>query len=150
MSDEATDNSESPGLRAVAILVWHHQRTGDGREAWAAMLETKAEESRRVEQFREELHRVVGERDNIKFRINGGCVEAEVEDLRFVALEYTASQRREHMMLVTLLGRCPSCGMETMSEPFYNLAGLGKMLESFEPISEHPCTSRQRSNRVTS
>ena len=109
------------------------------------MLAAEAEQSRRVKRFRAELHRIVGERDGISFKVNGGCVEAKVEDLRFVALEYTASKKRRGMPLVVLLGRCPSCGVETISEPFYSLAGLGKMLENFEPISAHFCPSRQRS-----
>lgn len=103
------------------------------------MLETEAKQSRRVERFRSELHRIVGERDDISFRENGGCVEAELEDLQFAGLEVTGSREREERMLVTLLGRCHSCGAMTMSEPFDTFGGLGKMLEKFEPISEHFC-----------
>ena len=44
------------------------------------MLAAEAEQSRRVERFRAELHRIVGERDGISFKVNGGCVEAKVED----------------------------------------------------------------------
>jgi hypothetical protein len=132
-------------LRTAAILVCHLEREEKGQDAWAAMLEAKAEESRRMERFRAELHRIIGKRDDISFRVNGGCVEAEVEDLRFAALEYPASKKRSEMTLVTLLGRCPLCGVETMSEPLYNFAGLGKMLENFEPMREHFCPSRLRS-----
>jgi hypothetical protein len=150
MSAEVTDGvkaTEDDGvtedLRTVALLVWN-LRHKEGREAWAAMLAAKAEQSRRMERFRAGLRRIVGEREDIVFKLNGGCVEAEVEDLRFAALEYPASKKREELTLVTLIGRCPSCGIETMSEPFHSLAGLGEMLEKFEPISGHPCPSCQR------
>lgn len=139
MSVRGTRSERTPGLREAAILVWHHQRTGDGREAWEAMLETEAKQSRRVEQFRSELHRIVGERDDISVRVNGGCVEADIEGLQFAGLEVTGGSEREGQTLVTLLGRCPSCGAMTMSEPFDTFGGLGKMLEKFQPISEHFC-----------
>jgi hypothetical protein len=151
MSAEVTDGvktpeggSETPDLCTLALLVCHIRHGEEGRNAWAAMLEAKAEQSRRVGRFREELHRIIGERDDISFKLNGGCVEAEVEGLRFAALEYPASKKREELTLVTLIGRCLSCGVETASEPFYSLAGLGRMLESFEPTSGHFCPSRQR------
>jgi hypothetical protein len=48
--------------------------------------------------------------------------------------------------MITLLGRCPSCGVETMSRPFFDLAGLGKMLAEFEPIYGHYCPTRRQSN----
>lgn len=139
----ASTSCETPGLRMAAIAVWRYQHVeGAGmKEPQAIILEVKEEESRRIEQFRAELRRVVGERDDISFRINGGCVEAEVEDLRFVALEYTVPKTRKRMTLVTLLGRCPSCGTETITEPIHNLTGLGKRLEQFEPIKEHCCPS---------
>jgi hypothetical protein len=142
MSVGGTHSERTPGLREAAILVWHHQRTGDGREAWEAMLETEAQQSRRVERFSAGLRRIVGERDDISFRVNGGCVEADVEGLQFAGLEVTGSKEREGQTLVTLLGRCPSCGALTMSEPFDTIGGLGKMLEKFEPISEHFCLSQ--------
>lgn len=130
-------HERTTGLRKAAILVWHHQRTGDGRQAWEAMLETEAKQSMRVERFRSELHKIVGERDDIIFMVNGGCIEAEVEDLHFAGLEVTASRGNGEQTLVTLLGRCPSCGALTMSEPFETFGGLGKILEKFQPISEH-------------
>lgn len=141
MSGANTGGEGIQGLRETAILVWHHQRTGDGREAWEAMQETEAELLRRIDRFHSELRSVVGENGDISFRVNGGCVEAEVEGLCFAALEVTASGRQSGQTLVTLLGRCPSCGVLTMSEPFRTLAGLGKMLERFEPVSEHFCLS---------
>lgn len=142
MSGGGIGREGTAGLREAAILVWHHQRTGDGKEAWEAMLEMEAKQSRRVERFRSELHKIVGERDDISFRVNGGCVEAQVEDLHFAGLEVTEGRKREEQTLVTLLGRCPSCGALTMSEPFQTFGGLGKMLEKFEPISEHFCLSQ--------
>lgn len=142
MSSEDIDSREpSDELRTVAILVWHHQRMG-GREAWAATLETTAKQQRRVERFCTELQRIVGERDDICPKVNGGCIEAEVEGLRFSALEIPPSRKQEHLTLVTLLGRCPTCGAETMSEPIHSLAGLGRMLEMFEPIQAHLCHHR--------
>jgi hypothetical protein len=147
MNGKGAGTSEIPELRTAAIAVWHYWRVEgkSGSEAWAATLETKAKQSRRMELFRAELYRVVGERDDIRLKINGGCVEADIEDLRFVALELTASKSQEHQTVVTLLGRCPSCGTETISEPIFSLGGLGKMLESFQPIYVHSCPSRQQS-----
>jgi hypothetical protein len=128
----------------LAIILWRYQHIeGEGKKKpQAVMLEVKAEEERRIERFRAELRRIVGERDDISFSINGGCVEAEVEDLRFVALEYTVPKTRKRKALVTLLGRCPTCGVEAISEPIYNLAGVGRMLENFEPINEHLCLAQ--------
>jgi hypothetical protein len=142
----ASSSCETEGLRMLAIILWRYQHIeGEGKKKpQAVMLEVKAEEERRIERFRAELRRIVGERDDISFKVNGGCVEAEVEDLCFVALEYTVPKTRKRMALVTLLGRCPSCGVEAISEPIYNLAGLGERLERFEPIHEH-CCPRQRS-----
>jgi hypothetical protein len=137
MSREGTGSGEMSELRTAAIVVWHFQRM-EGKEAWAAAMETRAEQSRRVEQFRTELTRIVGERDDYSFRINGGCVEAEVEDLHFIALEVMTSDKQQGT-LVSLLGRCPSCGVETASEPIRSFAELGKMLESFEPCYQHTC-----------
>jgi hypothetical protein len=143
MNPADADSGEMSELRTAAIVVWHHQRVG-GSEAWAAMVKARTEQLRRVEMFRTELHRIIGERDDISFRVNGGCVEAAVEDLRFVALECNAPHTQGHLMLVTLLGRCPRCGVETRSEPVVTLAGLGKILENFEPASEHFCAPHQR------
>jgi hypothetical protein len=130
----------------LAIILWRYQHIeGEGKKKpQTVMLEVKAREARRIERFRAELRRVVGERNDISFRINGGCVEAEVEDLRFVALEYTVPKTQKRMALVTLLGRCPACGTETISEPIYNLAGLGERLDRFKPIYKHGCLSTQQ------
>jgi hypothetical protein len=138
MNREGSDNNRMPELRMAAIAVWYYQRMG-AKEAWAETLKMNAEQSHRVEQFRVELHRIIGERDDISFRVNGGCVEAEVEDLRFIAFEITPPHKQEILTLVTLLGRCPICGAEAMSEPIFNLAGLGERLETFKPIGHHPC-----------
>lgn len=148
MNGEDTDSVGKPELRTAAIAVWHYWRMEGkgGGEAWAATLETEAKQSQRVEQFRAELYRIVGERENVKFRLNGGCVEAVVEDLWFLSYEYITPQIKEPYMMVSLLGRCPSCGVATRSEPIANLAGLGKMLESFKPACEHFCLSQQRVN----
>jgi hypothetical protein len=127
--------SEGPTLRQLAITVWHvwSPRSTSTREA------VESKQRRRIERFRAELFKIIGETVEINIRINGGCVEAKVEDLRFIAFEIPSSEQSGYMTLVTLLGRCPSCGTETMSEPIYNLAGVGKMLESFEPIRRHLC-----------
>ena len=137
MGGEA-NNWQVSELRMAAIIVWHHQHMG-GADSWAAAEATAAEQAKRVERFRAELQRIIWTREDISIRINGGCVEAEIEDIRFVALELPASGKHKPLTLVTLLGRCPSCGMETLSEPIYDLAGLGKMLEQFEPIHRHLC-----------
>lgn len=131
----------TPGLRMAAIAVWRYQSVegASAKTLQTVLSEVKAEESQRIERFRAELRRVVGERDDISFRVNGGCVEAEVEDLRFVALEIRVPKTKEWLSLVTLLGRCPSCGVETVTEPIRSLTGLGERLEKFEPIKEHGC-----------
>jgi len=146
MSGEGAGSRETPELRTAAIAVWHywHMDGKNGSEAWAAMLETKARQSRLVEQFRAELFKIVGEREGISFKLNGGCVEAVVEDLHFISYELTTPRMKEPCMMVSLLGRCPSCGTETRSEPVVNLAGLGKQLECFEPAYEHFCPSRRQ------
>lgn len=146
MSGEGAGRGETPELRTAAIAVWHfwHMQGKSGGEAWTAMLETEAKQSRRLEQFRSELFKIVGEREDICFRLNGGCVEAVVEDLRFISYELTTPRMKEPYMMVSLLGRCACCGTETRSEPVVNLAGLGKLLESFEPAFEHFCPSRKR------
>jgi len=132
-------NIDSPSeLYSVAIVIWHFQRM-ELKDAVQAAEAMKAEQMRRVERFSEELQKIVGERDDISFGINGGCVEAEVDGLRFVALEFPTNKKGEYLSLVTLLGRCPSCGVETRSEPVHHLSGLGKMLEKFEPIQWHYC-----------
>jgi hypothetical protein len=127
----ASGGCETEELRMVAIVLWRYQHIeGEGKKKPEAVIqEVKAREARRIERFRAALCRVVGERDDISFRVNGGCVEAQVEDLRFVALEFTVPKTRERLALVTLLGRCPSCGGETMSEPIYNLTKLGNISE---------------------
>jgi hypothetical protein len=137
-------NEGSSELRLAAMTVWRYWcsdgRAGAAREAMEAV---EAEQRRRIESFRTELQKIIGEGLNIKIKINGGCVEAEIEDLCFVAVELPPSYKQEHLTLVALLGRCSSCGVETMSEPFYNFAGLGKMLERFEPGHQHLCCARR-------
>lgn len=128
----------TPDLYTVAIAMWHFQRM-KLKDAFQAAETTKAEQAQRVERFREELQKVVWEREDIRFRINGGCVEAEVEGLRFVALEIPGEKEGEHLALVTLLGRCSLCSLETRSEPIYNLPELGRMLEEFKPSHSHLC-----------
>lgn len=142
MVKKRMDGGEMSELRRAAILVWHYQRIG-GREASLATEITEAEQAQRVERFRLELQKIVGT-DEIRLRINGGCVEAEVEDLRFISFEFI-SPKQEQWTLVTLLGRCPACGVETMSPPLYNLVGLGRMLEKFEPGFAHSCRGQQHS-----
>lgn len=139
MSDE-----QIPHLHLAAILSWYYRCP----EARAAHEKTEAERRGRVERFRSALARAFG---NYDFRItaNGGCVETEVEGLRLVAYEFTSTLTKKPRTMVALLGRCPRCGVEAMSEPFVDLWGLGKMLEKFEPIYEHLCSLRLRLNSET-
>ena len=71
--------------------------------------------------------------------LNGGCLEAQVADLRLGGYEYNSHLPQEPGTMVSLLGRCISCGAEAMSEPFHDLSGLGKMLERFRPSERHLC-----------
>ncbi len=134
-------SKEPSDLRIAAILVWRHEHLGE-RGTPLAVEAIKAREEQRIVRFRDALQMIFRGTGEISFRINGGCIEAEVEDLRFVALEFPASGQQEPLTAVTLLGRCPSCGVETRSEPIYNLIGLGAMLERFKPILHHFCPIR--------
>lgn len=132
------NNKELFELRMAAILVWHYWSP----DAKAASEATEAEQKRRIESFHSALQKIVGSNFDIVVTINGGCLEAIIEDLQFVAYEFIPPGTKEPMTLVTLLGRCPDCGTETMSEPVFNLAGLGQRLEKFEPIRSHSCRFR--------
>jgi hypothetical protein len=125
---------EQSFMRQVAIGTWRcfcpeARVAGEARDA---------EEKRRIENFRRELQKIAGYNVDFNITVNGGCLEVIVDDLRFVAYE-TTSNEEQHRTLVTLLGRCSFCGIETISAPFEDLAGLGKMLEKFAPISNHLC-----------
>jgi hypothetical protein len=128
-------------LRLAALLSWYYWCP----EARAASERTETERRERVERFRSSLVRIFGGKYDFRITVNGGCIETEIEGLRLLAYEVTPSQKTETSTMVTLLGRCPSCGVETMSETFIDLGGLGKQLERFEPIYDHFCLSRQRS-----
>lgn len=124
---------ESFVLRLAAIGTWHYGQP-EGKAEWKA---ADAELEHRIHRFREEIERIIGNGFDFKITVNGGCLEALIEDIRFIALEYTSSKNQEDVTIVTLLGRCSYCGVETMSKPFYNLSGLGQTLEKFEPNFRH-------------
>ena len=130
-------SKSSSELRQLAIMIWQIW-CPEGKEQ---RKREAAEQESRIERFRIELQRTIGKGFDISITINGGYVEAVIDNLRFIALELPSSGSQAPLALATLLGRCPSCGVETMSEPFYNLAGLGKMLEKFEPLFSHICIS---------
>jgi hypothetical protein len=136
MSDE-----QLPDLHVAAILSWYYWCP----EARADSERTEAERRERVERFRSALVCIFGGKYDFRITVNGGCIETEIEGLRLLAYEVTPSQKTETRTMVTLLGRCPSCGVEAMSETFIDLSGLGKQLERFEPIYDHFCLSRRRS-----
>lgn len=142
MKIKVVESREMQELRMAALIVQYMRKMG-GKEAWDATVEVSASQQRRVERFREELQKILGDRNDILVRVNGGCVEADVEDIRFVALENQVAGTSEPKMQVTLLGRCPACGAETMSEPFTSFAELGAVLERFRPIYSHFCLSTQ-------
>lgn len=133
MSDEQLSD-----LRLAALLSWYYRCP----EARAAHEKMKAERRGRIERFRAELVKIFGSKCEMQISINGGCLEAVIEDLRLAAYESIAPLTKEPRTMVSLLGRCASCGVETLSEPVSDLAGLGKILEKFEPIPEHFCHSR--------
>jgi hypothetical protein len=139
MSDEQISD-----LRLAAILSWYYWCP----EARAAHEKTKAERESRIERFRAELAKIFGSKCEMQISINGGCIEAVIEDLRLAAYEFTSPVTKEPRMMVSLLGRCSNCGAETLSEPVSDLAGLGERLEKFEPIYEHYCTARPRVDRI--
>ena len=123
-------------LRQYALIMWHLSSAADHM---AALRAGEAERQRRMGSFRAELRRIVGADFDITVTINGGCVEAVIEDLRFAAFEYAGPDDSDPVVMATLLGRCPRCGLETPSEPIQDLAELGKLLERFVPIFTHPC-----------
>jgi hypothetical protein len=135
MSDEQLSD-----LRLAALLSWYYCCP----EARAAHEKMKAECKSRIERFRAELMKIFGSKCEMQISINGGCLEARIEDLRLAAYEFTSPVTKEPRMMASLLGRCSNCGAETFSEPFVNLAGLGEQLEKFEPIYAHCCTARRR------
>lgn len=135
MSDE-----QLPHLHLAAILSWYYWCP----EARAASERTNAERMGRIERFRSALTHMFGEKYDFRIAVNGGCVETEVEGLRLLAYEFSSTMTKELYTMVALLGRCSQCGAETMSEPFVTLAGLGKMLDKFETISEHLCSPKSR------
>jgi hypothetical protein len=122
-------------MRLVAISTWRCTSP----EARIAGEARDAEEERRIESFRQKLQHIAVYNTDFDIVINGGCLEAVIDDLRFIAYEITSHKTEEHRTVLTLLGRCPSCGVETVSEPFKDLAGLGKILEEFVPIVHHFC-----------
>lgn len=130
---------EQSFMRQVAIGTWRVLCP----EARVAGEARDNEEKRRIEIFRRELQRIAGYNVDFNITINGGCLEAIVDDLRLVAYEMTSPKTEERWTMVTLLGRCSVCGVETLSEPFCSLEGLGKMLEKFEPIRWHCCYARR-------
>jgi hypothetical protein len=138
MSSETTSE-----LRLMAITLWHYQNMG-GSAARLAAEATEKEQALRIERFHAELIRIFGDRADIRLKVNGGCVEAVLDDLRFLTYEFTIPRTKELRTMVSLLGRCPSCGVETMSRPFADLPGLGRMLEEFEPTYEYFCPTRQK------
>lgn len=138
VSERVMSDERIPGLHVAAILSWYYWCP----EARAAHEKTDMEWKSRVERFRSALAQIFGGKCDFQITHNGGCIETEIEGLRLIGYEFTTKLTTEICTMVTLLGRCPSCGVETMSEPFENLAGLGRMLEKFEPICKHSCPRR--------
>ena len=135
-------------MRQAAIGTWRRfcpiaTASGEAKDA---------EERRRIESFRREMKKIAGYNLDFNITINGGCLETVIDDLRFVAYEMTSPKTGEHWTLATLLGRCPSCGTETISEPVQDLAQLGKILEEFVPIARHFCLNQSidRINKTSS
>jgi hypothetical protein len=133
-------DKEPSFMRLVAISTLHLLCP----EAKVASEAREVEEARRIERFRQALKKIAGYNVDFNITVNGGCLEVMVDDLRFVAYEMTSPQTKEQWTMVTLLGRCSACGVETMSEPFCDLVGLGKMLEEFVPIFHHCCHARSK------
>src|ERR1044071_7497490 len=102
---------EQSFIRTLAIATWRclNPKPLDAAEA------RNAEESKRVERFCRELRKIAGENFDIDVTVNGGCLEAIIDDLRFVAYEVTPTGE-VHYTVLTVLGRCPSCGVEVISE----------------------------------
>jgi hypothetical protein len=124
-------------IRTAAIFTWHCW-SPEARATWKAR---EAEDARRIESFRRELQKIAGTNADINITTNGGCLEAVIEDLRFVAYEFNSAKTEEPQMVMTLLGRCSECGTETLSEPIFDLTDLGKILEKFVPFRNHDCPS---------
>lgn len=134
-------SKEPSELRIAAILLWRNEHLGE-RGTSSAVEAIKAREEQRIGRFRDALQMIFKEIGEVNLRVNGGCVEAEIDDLRLLSHEFTTPGSSEPSTTVSLLGRCPSCGVETRSRPFFDLSGLGRMLEDFEPAYEHFCPTR--------
>jgi hypothetical protein len=137
-------NIDSPSEFCQAAILIHHLQSMKSEEAVEALKATVSEQEQRMARFRARLIDLFGHEREMQIKLNGGCVEAAIEELRFLSYEYRSPRTKELEMVITLLGRCPACGVETMSRPFVDLAGLGKLLVKFEPIFEHGCPTRQK------
>ena len=55
------------------------------------------------------------------------------------ALRFTHDDK-DHLVVI---GECPACHGEALSQPIEDLADLGRLLESFEPGAAHDCPIRR-------
>jgi hypothetical protein len=74
--------------------------------------------------------------------------ERQMEDRRYgvvvstgepgAALRFTHDDKDN----LVVIGECPACRGETLSQPVEDLADLGQLLESFQPGAAHDCPMR--------
>ena len=75
--------------------------------------------------------------------------ERQVEDPRYGVVVSTGEAghvlrfTHDDKDRLTVIGQCPACHGEALSKPLEDLAGLGRLLESFEPGASHDCPVRR-------
>ncbi|MDQ3816337.1 MAG: hypothetical protein M3362_01440 [Acidobacteriota bacterium] len=115
-------------VRQKAALAWERERPM--REA--ARLEKRA---KMISAAREKLTRIFGAEHEIKVGVEvDGKVIALVEDLRFTTISYYAE-----IITVSLVEKCPICGLDLPLGPVSNLADVGELLAQFEAGMLHDC-----------
>lgn len=122
-------------LRQKAALAWERERPM--REA--ARLEKRV---KLLSVVREKLTRIFGPEYEIRVGVEpDGKVIAAVEDLRFTTISYSLE-----FITLSLVERCPRCGVDLPIGPVTDLADIGELLAEFEAGNLHECEQTQASS----
>lgn len=115
-------------LRQKAALAWQQERPM--REA--ARLEKRV---KLISAVREKLTRIFGSEYEVKVGVEtDGKIVAIVEDLRFTTITYSLE-----FITISLVERCPGCGLDLPIGPVTNLADVGELLADFQAGKLHDC-----------
>ena len=119
-------------LRQKAALAWERERPM--REA--ARLEKRV---KLLSAVREKLTKIFGLEYEIKVGVEqDGKVIAAVEDLRFTTITYSLE-----FITISLVERCPRCGIDLPIGPVSDLTDIGELLAEFEAGKLHECEQTQ-------